>query len=267
VFAQAPDTFDVASVKRNTSGDGNGMLRQMPGGRVVATNMPVRQVIQFAYGVAGYQLIGGPAWLNTERYDIAAKMDGNPPSAFVPGDTRPTAMQIALQKLLEDRFRLKTHRETREMDIFALVMAKPGGAPGRGLKPSTQDCAAAAAAAQRGQPPPPPGSNAPFCGIQGAPGRLKFGGLPAASFGQAFSGPSGRFVVDRTGLTGSWDFELTFTPEGRGGPGPAADAPAGDANASSFFTAIQEQLGLKLDAAKGPVDVLVIDSVERPVDD
>jgi uncharacterized protein (TIGR03435 family) len=165
---------------------------------------------------------------------------------------------------------LKAHRETREMDIYALVMAKPGGMPGPNLNLSTADCAAQAAAARRGGPPPgppgPPVPGEPFCGIFGGPGRLRFGGLPASQMAQAFSGQSGRMVVDRTGLPGSWDFELSFAVEGRGGPG-GPDAPAADPNAPSFFTAIQEQLGLKLESTKGPVEVLVIDAIEKPVDD
>jgi uncharacterized protein (TIGR03435 family) len=172
-------------------------------------------------------------------------------------------MQLALRNLLEERFKLKVHRETRDMDIYALVMARPGGAPGPGRKPTTQDCAAAAAAARRGGPPPTGKPGEPFCGIQGGPGKLRFGGLPAASLASAFSGPAGRMVVDRTGLTGSWDFELTYAIEGRGG----ADAPPVDPNAPSFFTAVQEQLGLKLEPTKGPVDVLVIDSIEKAVED
>jgi uncharacterized protein (TIGR03435 family) len=97
---------------------------------------------------------------------------------------------------------------------------------------------------------------------------LRFGGLPASQLAQAFSGQAGRMVLDRTGLTGSWDFELNFAVEGRGGPGGAGpDVPAADSNAPSFFTAIQEQLGLKLESTKGPVEVLVIDAIEKPVDD
>jgi bla regulator protein blaR1 len=269
VAAQEPAQFEVASVKRNTSGGGNSMLRRLPGGRMTATNMPVRPMITFAYNLASYQLVGGPSWISVDSFDIVAKMDGDPAPA-VPGSNTPDPMQLALRNLLEDRFKLKVHRETREMDIYALVMAKPGGAPGPTLKPAGTDCAAQAAAARRGaQPalPGPPGSGGPFCGIFGGPGRLRFGGLPSASFAQAFSGPSGRMVVDRTGLSGAWDFELTYTPEGRGGPGPATDAPAADANAPSFFTAVQEQLGLKLESTKGPVEVLVVDSIEKPVED
>jgi uncharacterized protein (TIGR03435 family) len=266
--AQQDPTFEVATVKRNTSAPGNSLLRRMPGGRLTATNMPVRLMITFAYQLAQYQLVGGPSWITGDGYDIVAKMEGDP-APVAPG-TGTDPMQLALRGLLAERFKLKVHRETREMDIFALVMAKPGGAPGPSLKLSTADCAAQAAAARRGGPPPgppgPPAPGAPFCGIFGGPGRLRFGGLPASQMAQAFSGQSGRMVVDRTGLPGSWDFELNFAPEGRGGPG-GPDAPAADPNAPSFFTAIQEQLGLKLEPTKGPVEVLVIDSIEHPTDD
>jgi uncharacterized protein (TIGR03435 family) len=262
------NTFEVATVKRNTSGGGNSLLRRLPGGRLTATNMPVRPMITFAYQLAQYQLVGGPSWISTDAFDVVANMEGDP-APVAPG-TGADPIQLALRDLLADRFKLKAHRETREMDIYALVMAKPGGAPGPSLKPSTADCAAQAAAARRGGPPPgppgPPAPGAPFCGIFGGPGRLRFGGLPASQMVQAFSGQSGRMVVDRTGLTGSWDFEINFAIEGRGGPG-GPDVPAPDPNAPSFFTALQEQLGLKVESTKGPVEVLVIDAIEKPVDD
>ena len=267
--AQEKDAaFEVASVKANKSGDGNGNLRGLPGGRVQATNMPVRPIITFAYLIAGYQLIGGPGWLTTDRYDLVAKIEGTADATpAVPGANAASPMQLAIRHLLEDRFKLKVHRETREMDIFTLVMAKPGGAPGPRLKPTTQDCAALAAALNRGEKvAAADASGLPMCSIQGSPGRLRFGGLPAASLATAFAGPAGRMVVDKTGLTGNWDFELTFAIENRGRAGGADAAPA-DPNAPSFFTAIQEQLGLKLEPTKGPVDVVVIDSIEKPTED
>jgi uncharacterized protein (TIGR03435 family) len=256
--------FEVASVKLNKSGDNNGLLRALPGGRVQATNMTVRPIITFAYQLAAFQLVGGPAWLTTDRYDLIAKMENTADATpAVPGANAPSPMQHALRNLLEERFKLRVRRESREMDIYVLVMARPGGGPGPNLKPTTQDCAAVSAAANRGEPPPKPPPGQVLCGIQGGPGRLRFGGLPAVSLAQAFAGPAGRMVVDRTGLTGSWDFELNYAAEGRGG----ADALSVDPNAPSFFTAIQEQLGLKLEPTKGPVDVLVIDSIEKPVED
>ena len=174
-------------------------------------------------------------------------------------------MQTAMRNLLADRFKLKTHREMREMDIYALVMAKPGGV-GPKLMQSVKDCAAQAAEARgRSTPPPAPGPapalGTAYCGIASGNGRIRFGGLNAAMIAQAFNPFAGRIVVDRTGLAGSWDFELTFAARGRG-----ADAPA-DPDVPDFFTAVQEQLGLKLEATKGPVEVIVIDSVERPTED
>src|SRR5690242_8848280 len=119
--AQQKDAaFEVASVKLNKSGDSNGNMRGVGSDRVVATNMPVRPMITFAYQVAGYQLIGGPGWLATDRYDINAKLEAAPAGVqpFIPGSTTPNALQLALRGLLEDRFKLKMHRETRELDIY-----------------------------------------------------------------------------------------------------------------------------------------------------
>ena len=129
VAAQEPTpTFEVATVKRNTSGPGNSLLRRLPGGRLTATNMPVRPMITFAYQLAQYQLVGGPSWISSDAFDVVAKMEGDP-APVAPG-TGTDPMQLALRDLLADRFKLKAHRETRQMDIYALVMAKPGGTTG-----------------------------------------------------------------------------------------------------------------------------------------
>ena len=263
--AQDPG-FEVASVKRNNSGDRNSLLRILPGGRLSATNFGVRQLIVFAWQLAPFQVAGGPDWIDSDGYDIIAKMDGNP-DAVEPGKDLPDPRQMAVRGLLADRFKLKTHREMREMDIYALVLARAGG-HGPKLIQSPKDCAAQAAEArERGSQFPPPATGPapelgkPYCGIAGGNGRIRFGGLNATMIASAFNGYSGRMVVDRTGLSGSWDFELRFNPR-RG-----VDAPAGDPDLPDFFTAVQEQLGLKLESAKGPVEVLVIDGVERPADD
>jgi len=203
-------TFEVATVKTNRSGESNGGLQRQPGGRMTATNMPLRPMITYAFQIAGYQLAGGPGWVDSARYDVVAKMDGNP-AAVAPG-AGIDPMQIALQHLLADRFKLKVHHESREMDIYALVMIKPG-TPGPQLKPTTEDCAGAAAAAERGAPLK--GPNAPFCGSGIGPGTIRFGGLPASQIARTLSILSGRFVADRTGLSGSWDFNLKFAPEQR----------------------------------------------------
>lgn len=258
-------TFEVASVKRNTSLANNSLLRILPGGRLTATSFTGRNLVIFAWQLAPYEVAGGPPWFSSDGYDINAKLEGEY-VPVAPGTGRVDPLQMAVRNLLADRFKMKTHRETREMDIYALVMAKPGGAPGPKLIQSPKDCAAQAAAAPGGVFPPAvqgpiPALGTPYCGIFGGGGRIRFGGLNSTMMASALEGRAQRRVVDRTGLAGSWDFELTFAPERRGPDGAA------DANLPDFFTAIQEQLGLKLESTKGPVDVLVIDSVEKPVDD
>jgi uncharacterized protein (TIGR03435 family) len=259
-----PVFFEAASVKLNTEGGQDQYVRRQPGGRFNSVGMPARVLITFAYQLQNFQLVGAPSWLSDERYDIVAKLEGDPP-AVMPG-SGPDHMMLALRSLLADRFKLKVHRETREMDIYALVMARPGGQPGPALKPSAQDCSPQA---RRGAPPPTGAGGAPiFCGMQMGPGVIRLGGFPLSQFVGGLGGRVGRMVVDRTGLSGNWNFEMTFAPEGRGGPPPpGVDVPAGDQNAPSLFTAVQEQLGLKLEPTKGPVEVLVVDSVERPTID
>jgi len=255
-----PLYFEAASIKpSNSSAQGSGIRRQ-PGGRFSTTNAPARMLITFAYQIQGFQLVGGPSWLANDRFDIVAKMEGDPPP-IIPG-TGADHMMLATRTLLADRFKLKVHRETREMDIYALTMARPGGAPGPALKPASDACKADSFAG-RGAPVPG-GPPPPVCGIQNGPGRIRFGGYPLSLFASSVSNQLGRFVVDRTGLAGNWEFELTYTPEIRGNAPAGADAPPIDPTGPSLFTAVQEQLGLKFEATKGPVDVLVIDSIEKP---
>jgi uncharacterized protein (TIGR03435 family) len=265
--------FEVATVKLNKSGAPQQFIQRQPGGRITVTNMPARQLITFAYQLAPFQLVGGPSWITSDRFDMVAKLEGD--FVFAPGGSGPDPIQLAMRTLLADRFQLKIHRETRELDIYALVMAKPGGAPGAGLKKSDVDCQALAAA-RRGQPPPqgpppiPAGGGPIPCSIMGTPGMIRVGGFPISQITTMLGGMTGRMVVDRTGLTGNWEFVLTFTPP-QGGPPPGAQLPPGipaaDPDAPSIYTALQEQLGLKLDATKGPVEVTVIDGIEHPTED
>jgi len=266
---RAPDPnvplyFEAATIKPSDpkAPPGSGIRRQ-PGGRFSTINAPARMLITFAYQIQGYQLVGGPSWLSDDRFDIVAKMDGDPPPVM-PG-TGADHMMLATRTLLADRFKLKMHRETRELDVYALTMAKPGGTPGPALKPASDACKAENFAG-RGAPAPG-GPPPPVCGIQNGPGRIRFGGYPLSLFASSVSGQLGRFVIDRTGLTGNWDFELTYTPEQRGTPPPGVNAPPIDPNGPDLFTAVQEQLGLKFESTKGPVDVIVIDSIEKPTPD
>jgi bla regulator protein blaR1 len=270
--AQAPDpkvplTYEAASVKPNKEGGQGSSIRRQPGGRLTATNFPLRALITFAYQIQGFQLVGDPSWIRNENFDIVAKMEGDPPPVM-PG-TGPDPHMVAMRTLLAERFKLVVHRETREMDIYALVLARPDGKPGPGLKPTTTDCPALMAAARGGPPPgPPPGPNSPVtCGMRGFPGRLVVNSMPLSLFANNLSGQVQRVVVDRTGLSGGWDFEITYAPEQPLNPPPGVEFPAADPNAPSLFTAIQEQLGLKLQSTKGAVEVLVVDSIERPTSD
>lgn len=277
-LAQSPPRFEVASVKPNTSGTGLINIGMQPGGRYAAVNVPLRLLILNAYRVQEYQLVGLPDWANTERFDITAKAEGDirpqPPGG------PPGPLQLMLQALLEDRFKLTVHRETREMPIYALTIARADGKLGEQLKPSATDCAAMAAArGGRGGPPgappgPPPGPPAPgqrpLCGMQIMPGSIAAGGMTMQQLTTNLSMLTRRVVVDRTGLTGAFDFDLTFTPDQlpQGPPPPGAPPlPPIDPNGPSIFTAVQEQLGLKLDATRGPVEVTVVDRVERPTPD
>jgi uncharacterized protein (TIGR03435 family) len=270
--AQAPDpnaplTFEAASVKPNKSGVQGSSIRRFPGGRLQATNMPLRALITFAYQLQPFQLVEDPAWIRNDTFDIVAKMEGDPPPVM-PG-TGPDPHMVAMRTLLAERFKLAVHRETRQMDIYELVLARPDGKLGPALKPTTQDCAAMMAAARGGPPPgPPPGPNSPVvCGMRGLPGRLVAGAMPMSLLASNLSGQVQRIVVDRTGLSGAWDFEITFAPERPLNPPPGVEFPAADPNAPSLFTAMQEQLGLKLQSARGPVEVLVVERVEQPISD
>jgi uncharacterized protein (TIGR03435 family) len=261
--AQEP-TFEVASVKQNTSGDGGQFIRMLPGNRFNATNMSPRALVTLAYQLQQFQLVGGPAWMNTDHYDIVAKMAGEQ-APFVPGQPQP--VMIAVRGLLAERFKLKLHKETREMDVYNLVMIKPGVA-GPSLKPAATDCVAQANARRGGPPPGPPGPNDPLtCGLMGMPGVIRMGGMPIAQLTGMLTNQTGRLVFDKTNLPGNWDFTLKYLFEGRGGQPLPPNIPPPDPDAPSLYTAIQEQLGMKLESAKAPVEMTVIDSIEHPTDD
>jgi uncharacterized protein (TIGR03435 family) len=256
-----PLYFEAASVKPSDPKAPPGVgIRRQPGGRFNTFNAPVRVLITFAYQIQGYQLVGGPDWIDKERYDIVAKFEGDPPPVR-PG-TGADHMMLATRTLLAERFKLKVHRETRELDIYALMMAKPDGKPGPAMKRSGNDCTPEAIAARRGAPPPAPGTG-PVCGIQMLAGRVRFGGYPLSLFASSVSNQVGRAVVDRTGLAGNWDFQMTYAPPPQQGSlPPGVEPPPSDPDAPDLFTAVREQLGLKLEATRGPVEVLVIDSID-----
>ncbi len=247
-------SFEVASVKPNKSAGGGGFIRRMRAGTFSAGNQTLLQLIRFAYGIQAYQLVGAPDWIRTERFDITAKAAADTPSTVAGGPSE----AVLLRSLLEDRFRMSVHRETRDVPIYALVVARADGQLGPRLRrPSSDYCARRAeAAAKPGAPAPPEGG--PVCGLKGSSNELTGGSFPMAGFATFLAGQAERVVVDRTGLTGGWDFDLKWSPSDTANPDP--DRPV-------IFTALQEQLGLRLEATTGPVEVLVIDRLEQLIPD
>ncbi len=247
--AQTPASpaFEAASVKLNKSGDAG--IGGGGGGSTEfrVTNIPLRVLIRQAYGIRqDSELIGGPAWLDTDRFDIVGKT-ARPES--------PAVRWAMVQTLLADRFKLTTHKESRDLPIYALVLARSDGRLGSKLHPST--CVAGGAT--------PDGMS---CGgFRPEPG--VFVGTDVALsilINASLSSEVQRTIVDRTGLTGAFDIDLHWLPDNPAS-GPQPKQPAPDPGAPSLFTALQEQLGLKLQSTTGPVDVLVIDHVERPTED
>jgi len=262
--AQAP-AFEVASVKPN-KGDGPTESGVQPGGRVTMINVPLRMLIRSAYQVQDDQIVDAPGWIGTEHFDVIAKAPGDVPPPL-PGNLGP--IQLMMQSLLAERFKLVVHRETREFPAYALQLARRDRRLGPQLHQSTTDCAAIAAARGRsGAAATETAAERPLCGIRAAGGHMQAGGQPMSELTAILSRIVQRVVVDQTGLTGRFDFELKWNPDQVPQNRPGADSlPAPDVNSTSIFTALQEQLGLRLESAKNPVAVLVVDHVERPTPD
>jgi bla regulator protein blaR1 len=246
--------FEVASIKPNTFVDGPTEMGTQPGGRVTIINVPLRLLIRNAYEIQDSQLVDAPQWIAEQRFDIVAKANGEIPRP-VPGNPGP--LQGMMRSLLAERFKLAVHRETREIPAYTLQFARSDRRLGPQLHPSRTDCAALAAS---GRPQASPDQK-PRCGVRANGGHMLAGGLPVAQLATLLSTMVDRTVVDRTGLSGAYDFELNWTPDRT--PRRLDAAPSSPDN-PSIFTALREQLGLKLESAKTPTEVLIIDHVERP---
>ncbi len=274
--SQAVPKFEVASVKLNVSGDRRGMrLRVQPGGGLSTENTSLQLLTQNAYGLQSFQISGGPGWYQSDGYNIEAKGEVTT-EAKSDAKVNRSQVYLMLRSLLEDRFGLKTHHETRELPVYALTVTRSGA---KLPTPKEGSCVAADAAPARPAPGqlPPPSCGSPRVAMAGpgAPVRIQGGKVSMADLTKTLAMIMGRPVVDKTAYAGTFDLKLEFTPDETvaglprgGGPGDAGGAaPAADPGAApTIFAAIQEQLGLRLESTKGPVDVLVIDHVARPTE-
>jgi uncharacterized protein (TIGR03435 family) len=251
--------FEVASVKRNHSAENGETIRMLPGGRFEVQNMTLRILIQSAYRVTNFQISGGPGWMDSDRFDIQAKSDADQP---------PDTLLLMLRTLLEDRFALKAHRETRQEGAYLLTIAKGGSKMQNAEGTCTpRDPTHLPLQPQPGQPAPN------YCGSMRTSSQTLDGfGVPLAdasasplsSLSGQLSRILGRAVNDQTGLTGIFNFHLRWTPEKDPSTPITASPTLPDAAAPSIFTALQEQLGLKLEPRKGPVELLIVDHAEKP---
>jgi uncharacterized protein (TIGR03435 family) len=243
----AEPSFDVVSIKLNTSGSQDLAINVANGAAYNVGNTAMRGTIMRAYQVKN--LAGVPSWVDQERYDIAARSSGKP---------NVDQVNAMLRTMLKERFKMSGHIEPRDIDVYALVVARPNHP---GLTPVCADCAAITAAREAavsaGSAPPLPAANgAPVCGFAWMGPAITSGGIPLAQFAGLLDYVAVRVVVDRAGLTGRYEFALRFTSPFITAAGP--DAPP------DLFTAMPEQLGLRLEATRAPVDTFAIDHIERP---
>jgi len=222
---QAGETLEVAAIHVNHSGGLNTQISRRPGGHLLIVNASLKTMVRNAYSLLGFQIAGGPKWLDDEMFDLNAETTSH-------RDLSDDDVKPLLQQILAERFQLKFHWENRESSIYALVLSKGGpkvqpygGSPNHGMNTSR------------------------------APDRTQMRGtdVPMADLATNLSNQLGRYVIDETGLAGRYDFLLHFDPN-----------QSADSQEPNLFTALEEQLGLKLESRKGPMKVLVIDSVEQP---
>jgi uncharacterized protein (TIGR03435 family) len=238
----ARPAFEVASVKPNSSGRRGYALPPPKGGRFTATNVSLKALVLYAYHLQDGQVIGSNGWINSAPYDVEAKAEGSPVEARV---------RLMAQVLLEERFKLKMHREERQLSIYTLRLAKKG----LQMQRSTVDCSSV-------------GPTVPCGGFQLFQRRQLTGrNVPMDELVDVLSTLTGRMVADKTGLAGNYDIKLEWNPDQNLAFGAEAGVPTSDnAPQAALFTALEEQLGLRLQSEKASVPVFVIDSAEKPAE-
>jgi uncharacterized protein (TIGR03435 family) len=258
--------YEVASIKLDESDHSSSSINNPLDG-FTATNTSLKNLIQNAYGVLSYQIVGGPDWLNSERYVIEAKMDATTADALqkLSPDDRNLARQQMLRALLVDRLKLTIHRETRELPVYFLVIAKNGPK----IHEAKPDDTYADGLKGRGGVPAGPGLMTTSSNWLSQSTTAQ--AMPISNLASFLAGSLRRPVLDKTGLVGKYDFKLKFSVDRAEPQGDSGESLNGqprsatlDPDAPFLFTAVQQQLGLKLESGKGPVEVIVIDHVERP---
>jgi uncharacterized protein (TIGR03435 family) len=255
--APVAPAFDAVVIKRNTSGERSASVGSRPGGVFTMVNARMAAVFSNGYPSQSGEVVGAPDWFNTDRYDITAKIVGNP-----------TVEQERdlWRALFAERMKLKAHYETKEQPTYALMLARSDGRLGPNLKKANTDCDARRAAIRRGEQPPqpPPASNGqPGCSTRMSASDstlMQAGGQTMAAFGRSLAGLAGRFIVDQTGLARDYEYTLEFAAPPRPGEPVSGDK-------TDLFTALREQLGLKLESTRTRLDYVVIDHIEPPTTD
>ena len=251
--AQTPEAFEVATIKR-AAPDAQGQFIRPSPGRLSIINMTLLQMIRFAYGEGmayNLEITGGPSWIDKDRYDLEGKA-----ASQVPLSER----QAMLKTLLADRFGLKVHTDSKEVNVYAMTVARSDGKLGPKVQSWDGTCSGRDAPPSNGNP------KSPRCGAFFRPPGMEFEGVTMEIVADFLSNPAtnlGRPVVDKTGLTGEYTMQLEFQFRRSGPPGDAAPV---DEFSASLSTALREQWGLKLQSAKGNIEVIVVDQASRPTE-
>lgn len=238
----AAPAFEVASVKASQPDARGSTFNFAPGGGLTVQNGTLRGILESAYDVRDFQITGGPGWMDSARFDIFAKT-ADPGMQSAGPEERVRQTRLRLQTLLAERFQLKVHRETKDQPVLALTVARNGPK----LKEGADDPAVRGA------------------GIRASCGQMVGTRATMSVLAVVLSRRLGRPVVERTGLTGKYNFQLDWTPDEGPCAVPEGSEPA-SVDAPSLFAALQEQLGLRLESSRGPVEVVVIDGVEKPAE-
>ncbi len=272
-------SFEVASIKHHAPDNSGGPQRVMMGGppgevsRWMASNVTAKMMIATAYGVREFQISGGPGWINSDHFDIDAKVEDSLAAQLqkLPRQQQQAQQALMLRSLLADRFKLQITRATKEGSVLALVVAK-GGPKLKEVPPPDPQAGPSpppTPAAPGQMPTPAPGQTMMMMNPNGM-ANLSSNAVAITALVNMLSVQLGEKVVDQTGLKGTYQYTLEFTAAGLGGmppppPGAGGDS-APDPNATSIYTALQEQLGLKLEETKAPIDTVTIEHIEEPTE-